>query len=330
MKDQFDALIVGAGISGLALAQRLLSAGHKTLIAEKSKGVGGRIATRRDGAATYDHGAQFYKVAHQVDWDLDKHWSQLNLSHTWFEDEKSKFKCAAGGLTRLAKDLAKDLEKNLARNCNILFQEKVVAVDETSIATSRAEMLAITCESGNKYFAKKIYFTSPLPQTLDVLRTSKIQYPKDLELIEYASALVGLFEVSSPSEIIENLGYDQNVSPEIFSISNQLAKKTSSVLAFTVVMQPDWSAKHFDGPEESTLSDIQSLFSLQLNSYGTSFEFKKQQLKKWRFSHPTSVYSAPHVEVGLSKNVVLLGDAFGGPSILGAVRSAESITVAPH
>ena len=60
--DHFDAIVIGAGISGLAAATELARAGCKTIILEKSRGIGGRMATRRVGAAVCDHGAQFFTV----------------------------------------------------------------------------------------------------------------------------------------------------------------------------------------------------------------------------------------------------------------------------
>jgi len=50
--------VVGAGIAGLACARKLIDAGHAVRVFEKSRGVGGRMATRRTPQGTYDHGAQ--------------------------------------------------------------------------------------------------------------------------------------------------------------------------------------------------------------------------------------------------------------------------------
>jgi predicted NAD/FAD-dependent oxidoreductase len=308
MHHKTDCIIIGAGISGLVLAHRLESAGHTVLLLEKSRGVGGRMATRRDGAATYDHGAQFYKISDKTAWELDDLWSGANLSETWFKKENSVFKCASGGMTRLA--------KHLAGNLKIVLEEKVISISNNS---------DIHCESGRTYLGKNIYITSPLPQTLDILRTSQIEYPKNLEAIHYANALVGLFEVESTSETLENIKYLQNVNSDIFSISNQLSKKVSLTLAYTVVMQPDWSMKNFDNTDVASLQKVTDAFSRYLKSVDSSFTIKKQQLKKWRFSHPTSQHSTPYVAVGPFKNIFLLGDAFGGPSLRGAVHSAEAI-----
>jgi len=51
--------VIGAGIAGLACAQELARADAKVTVFERSRGLGGRLATRHHGAFAFDHGAQF-------------------------------------------------------------------------------------------------------------------------------------------------------------------------------------------------------------------------------------------------------------------------------
>ncbi|NBV46594.1 MAG: FAD-dependent oxidoreductase [Planctomycetia bacterium] len=60
--DPLDVIIVGAGISGLCAADDLVRAGRRVVVVEKSRGPGGRMATRRVGSAVCDHGAQFFTI----------------------------------------------------------------------------------------------------------------------------------------------------------------------------------------------------------------------------------------------------------------------------
>ncbi len=310
LKPDFDCIILGAGISGLTLARRLSHKGRRVLVVEKSRGVGGRMATRRDENATYDHGAQFYKIPLNSTPTLDNPWSESELAVTWFHDQTAIYKAVPGGLTRLAKQLAKNL--------NIVFEQKAVSVQQGPVLT-------VVCESGQQYTSNELFLSAPLPQSLELLSKSQIAYPKELAQIHYASALVGLFEVQSESAQIQKINYLQDISPEIYSISNQLSKKVSTSLAFTVVMQPDWSREHFEKNESDTIKRVEEIFSRYLRFQDSSFLIRKQQLKKWRFSHPLATHTSAHVVVGENKNIFLLGDAFGGPSIAGALRSAHSI-----
>jgi predicted NAD/FAD-dependent oxidoreductase len=49
--------IVGAGMCGLAAAADLVAAGREVAVFDKSRGIGGRLATRRVDAMSFDHGA---------------------------------------------------------------------------------------------------------------------------------------------------------------------------------------------------------------------------------------------------------------------------------
>jgi renalase len=52
--------VIGAGIAGLSCASRLQAAGHQVTVLEKSRGTGGRMATRRTETWQCDHGAQYF------------------------------------------------------------------------------------------------------------------------------------------------------------------------------------------------------------------------------------------------------------------------------
>ena len=51
--------VIGAGLAGLVIS-RELSRSHSVVVFEKSRGVGGRLATRRTRDFEFDHGAQFF------------------------------------------------------------------------------------------------------------------------------------------------------------------------------------------------------------------------------------------------------------------------------
>jgi renalase len=52
--------VVGLGIAGLACARALTEAGLEVVCFDKSRGLSGRMATRRGDAGQFDHGAQYF------------------------------------------------------------------------------------------------------------------------------------------------------------------------------------------------------------------------------------------------------------------------------
>ncbi len=56
--------VIGAGLSGITVARSLENDAEVTIF-EKSRGVGGRMATRRNGPHAFDHGAQYFTIRSQ-------------------------------------------------------------------------------------------------------------------------------------------------------------------------------------------------------------------------------------------------------------------------
>jgi len=54
--------VVGAGMAGVTCARTLMQAGHDVTLFDKSRSIGGRMATRSTAFGTFDHGAQYFTV----------------------------------------------------------------------------------------------------------------------------------------------------------------------------------------------------------------------------------------------------------------------------
>ncbi|MDD5480019.1 FAD-dependent oxidoreductase, partial [Rhodoferax sp.] len=52
--------IIGAGMAGISCARALVQAGQRVTLFEKSRGLGGRMATRDSAFGSFDHGAQYF------------------------------------------------------------------------------------------------------------------------------------------------------------------------------------------------------------------------------------------------------------------------------
>ena len=82
--------IIGAGLTGLACAKKLSLANLSPIVFEKSRGLGGRLSTRRNGNhISFDHGAQYvsangYTFQKYLNKAIEKgvaaEWSSWNLN----------------------------------------------------------------------------------------------------------------------------------------------------------------------------------------------------------------------------------------------------------
>ena len=78
--------VIGAGLAGLTLARRLQEAGRAVEVFDKSRGPGGRCATRRSPAGGFDHGAPWVQARSTAfaqalgDWAADGTLAQVGLA----------------------------------------------------------------------------------------------------------------------------------------------------------------------------------------------------------------------------------------------------------
>lgn len=309
--DLFDYIIVGAGISGLYAAYHLQKKGLSVLLIEKSKSVGGRMATRRVENYKFDHGAQFIDSSISENSDLDKILTESSTLSPWVTKNDRILKASQNGMTQIPKFLARDL--------NIVFSERVIQIN-----LENKELNEILCESQNKYSCKNVIFSSPLTQSLDILDQSNLSYPSSLKEIRYASAIVALFSLHDIPLALKSMTYLDKISDEILSISNQESKKVSPHPAFTMIMTPNWSSQYFNESEQDLIQILKDKFIKQIAA-SEAFSFKDVQIKKWRFSHPLNTHTSVYLKLPHQKNVYLIGDAFGGASVTGAVKSAHHL-----
>ena len=78
--------VVGAGMAGITCACTLFQAGFQVTVFDKSRGLGGRMATRDSPFGSFDHGAQYFTARHPAFIqavtarpDLCKRWSANTL-----------------------------------------------------------------------------------------------------------------------------------------------------------------------------------------------------------------------------------------------------------
>jgi photolyase PhrII len=99
------AVVVGAGIAGLACARALLDAGVEVTVLDKGRGVGGRTSTRRGASGTFDHGApDFAAHDHRL-----APWLEAWQAEGVLRPTPRGF-TGAPGMSALARHLATDLQ----------------------------------------------------------------------------------------------------------------------------------------------------------------------------------------------------------------------------
>ena len=273
--ESHDLIIIGAGLTGLHLAKSLQSLGVKSLLLEKSKGLGGRIATRRISDLGFDHGAPY----------LDS--SQVLSEYASFSrDEKGFY--LPGGMNQLPKTIASGLE--IRRNQKL----KVLQPDENK--------WNLETEEGLKLQSRNLIITAPLPQALELLEANSLLLPKHegLKTVHYTKALIYLAVLK---DLPAQFALSKNESDKIFLMRERKLHPQGIVMHLSASL----SESLFDASEETILEKMREEF--RQSSLG-AFEVLIDEAKKWKFSRPRT--TLPDTFTQIAPGLFLTGDAFNG------------------
>ena len=301
--------VVGAGISGLLLARSLQDAGASVVVLEKSRGFGGRMATKRVGEAVFDPGAQFFTARDQEFAALAATWTDAGLVANWPE---SSHRRAIGnsGMTAVPKALAEGLE--------ILRQHKVSSATRHACGCWELEI-----EDQGIVRAERLLLTRPVPQSLALLKTGGVSLPPEakasLEQITYYPCLALLVVLSAASAVPAE-GVALTEGPVRWIADNVKKGLVQNVpAAVTIHATPDFSSEHY-GKNEAEIAAL--LFPAVARWLGAPV--LSATLHRWKFSEPKTLHPERCVwlpELGLG----FAGDAFGGPKIEGAALSGLAL-----
>ena len=128
--------IIGAGISGLILADKL-SKISDVRVFDKSRGIGGRMATRRVDNYHFDHGAQFFTAQCEIFQNFCQKAENDNIIERWMpkyaeisgDNVIFKDRFTSGKPYFVAKPQMNSLCKYLAKDINIELNKKIEFVD---------------------------------------------------------------------------------------------------------------------------------------------------------------------------------------------------------
>ena len=305
-----DVLVIGAGLAGLSAGAALKQAGLHSLIIDKGRGVGGRMATRRVGGATFDHGAQFVTARDSRFVEVLENACSAGAAVEWcigFSPEADGHPRWRGtpGMSSLAKHLALGVE--------IVQEKQVVALRQKGTHWS------ISMADGETWAAKAIILTAPVPQSLVLLEAGVIELEPALKsrlsAIQYERCLAVMAVLERPSRMAPPGGFAPTQGPIAWIADNQL-KGVSTEPAITIHATDAFSGAHWDNDRDETARMLIAAADEWVGAGIKSF-----QIHGWRFSKPKQTDPSLCAVVSRDPSLVLAGDAFAAPRVEGAAIS---------
>ena len=309
-----DVLIIGAGLAGLSAANDLRQAGRKVLVIDKGRGLGGRLAGRRIGDATFDHGAQFFTAREFRFKAAVEGWIKAGVAEEWY----SSYPGQPNGHPRYrGVPTMTAVAKYLATDIHVIRTTRVDSIGQ------QGDGWLAELDNGETINTKAMLITSPVPQTIDLLATGNITVPTDkqarLNRIQYESCIAVMAILDGPTAI-KSPGAIALEDGPIAWITDNLQKGVSKIPAVTIHASDDFSAEHLNHDRMEIGQRLIDAAGVYLGDARVT----EYQVHGWRYSKPTVVDDAPCILLSETTDLpplAVAGDAFAGPRFEGAVQS---------
>ena len=319
--DESRLCIVGAGLAAAGMADALSDRSVSVTVLEKSRGVGGRAATRRRDGCRYDHGANYIKDSDErtrellqslgadglVDidapvWPFDAEGtiseSQRPESHKWTWE---------AGITQLAKRLFD------RTNADIRKETRVDTLEEGQSGWTISDTDGATHGPFDA-----VVLTPPAPQTADLLQATELLDGDD----DLAAATDAVDQV--PYRTIRSLmlHYPFEIDPAYYALVNNDRDHDIGWLAresckpghipdgeelLVVQMAPDWSTANYDMPLDDAASEA-AMKAAQLLDDDRLTEPDWVDDQGWRYALPDAGVDSDAVEPLETHGLYLAGD----------------------
>ena len=309
--------IIGAGISGLTLAHRFKDKFEVTIF-EKSKGVGGRVATRRAGDFAFDHGAQFFKIRTSrfkafmqplIDNEIIMPWcgkfaeitkNKVTKTRIWSNDNPHYVGLSANN--GIGKYLAEDLK--VIRSCKITHIKDRFLIDNSGTQFGPYDWIFLTC---------------PLPQVTALLFDKPVQFLAETKTISACYSLMLGFDEPVVLDFDMALVKKQDISWISVNSSKPGRETKQSILVHSTNA---WANQHLEDNQDDVMQHLLKATSDTLSYDCTKADFTG--LHRWRYAN-ASRQEGQLFYIDYKKRIAICGDGFIKGRVESAFISADSL-----
>lgn len=331
----FDVAIIGAGIAGLTCAQQLHQAGYRVVIVEKSRGVGGRVATRRLQDTCADHGVRYLEAQGKFLPQLIEILVQRGILQAWtdtiydlksvepgsdltIESHSSGMTryVAAAGMTAVAKFLASDLE--------IWINRRVETITPTPEKTWHLNFDE-SDETSNPLIAKAVVFAIPAPQALMLLEplsaTIPLAFLNSLRAVEFDPCLTVIAGYSNQLPLPTWKACSLSNNSDLAWIGLDSSKRPNSQAPIFVLQSTaEFANRYLDVEDLKPVGQQLLSAAAQLLIPGLDAP-DWFQVHRWRYAFPKLALNQDYLYAATPLPLICCGDWCGGNLIESAINS---------
>lgn len=339
-------LIVGAGMAGLTAANQLHQQGVSLTVVDKGRGVGGRMATRRQGELRWDHGAQYLTAKALGFAAFVETLAEQGIVKPWLEElhhldgfkgsmDAGNYGKTTWGSPRISPTTRWVGGKGGIRTvCDAMASTLPASTLHLSTRITRLEPTAqgwavwgetVTPEGATPltqpWLAEAVVLTCPLPQALALLAISQLTLEEaqhtQLASVQYAACWTMLASLTPP---LEKLRYYKGI--KAFNPKATLGwvadnttkagwgKGPHPANLITLQAGPDWSDAHLEADKAWVAEQLWQALGQWAGDPLPNPEHTMVHL--WRYAFARNPLIAPCMRLAGLPPLVLAGDAFGG------------------
>lgn len=307
-----DTLVVGAGWSGLTAAARLAARGYEVVVVEKSRGPGGRSATRREGGYAFDHGAQYLTARSDAFRRQVSAWAHSGLLATWRPrlevfGRRPSDAGSAPAQRWVGVPGMNAVPRRLARGIDCRWQWRVHDIERADGAWR------ITADDGRLLSARSLLLTAPPNQTAELIGAGHPLEPRvSAVAMQPCWALMLGFE-SAPAVDFDAAFVNEGALSWI--ARNDVRPGRNGGAAWLAHARATWSLEHLEEEPEPVAEKLHRELAALVPGLG-----EKAQLRvahRWRFAMAEEPLSGP-ILARDDERLVIAGDWCAGQRIEGA------------
>jgi renalase len=328
-----DVAVIGAGLAGLVCAQGLRQHGYSVVVVEKSRGLGGRLATRRLPGAWADHGVRELEVQGELTRQLIQMLCDQNILQPWVNGVASRAAPQppnTGGLPDQSPPVLGDLggglpgyvsptgitavAKFLATGLEIEREKRVEAISYAN------QIWNLTLESGEKnVMAKAIVMAIPAPQALALVEPLDLssEFLETLRSVTFDPCLTAIATYAPPSSPLPWTAYPTD--PDIAWISLENTKSPESPYSVLVVQSTAaFANQHLEAEDLQPIGH--HLLTRAANFIPPLGDPDLVQVHRWRYAFARQFLTKKYLSEA-SVPLVCAGDWCGGKQVESALQS---------